>query len=120
MAYKQTIARLARMAKQCLDGPVDLERLGSNVGEARNEPLLSLSDRDDADFKEETMIEMEKQLISDTFNTFFGDEFVQAVPIRDHKKVDLLLAQWDHTMGMLERCQYHNSVKEKRKKHQPW
>lgn len=108
------------MAKQYLDGPIDLERLGSNIGEERNEALLSQSDESDLDFKEVAMIDLEEQLISDTFKTFFADDFVQAVPIRNHKKVDLLLAQWDHTMGNLERCQYHNSTKETRKKYQPW
>lgn len=61
------------------------------------------------------MMQLEQKVISESFSTFFPEDFVQAMPIRNHKQIDLLLVKWDSLMAQLERSEYYNSVNEERK-----
>eukprot|EP00210_Caulerpa_lentillifera_P005734 g5482.t1 len=84
--------------------------------EEARKPMVSGWARIRETVKEGKLIDLEEHVISDTFRTFFDHEFVRAVPIRNHKELDLLLMEWDRSMGILERYEYRNSRSNKRKR----
>ena len=46
---------------------------------------------------------IEADVVSESFRNLFPEDFDRALPIRDCKELDLLVAKWDTTMGLLER-----------------
>ena len=51
---------------------------------------------------------IEADIVSESFRNLFPDDFDRALPIRNCKELDILVAKWDTTMGLLERQEdYH-------------
>eukprot|EP01026_Neomeris_dumetosa_P021621 TRINITY_DN18863_c0_g1_i1.p1 TRINITY_DN18863_c0_g1~~TRINITY_DN18863_c0_g1_i1.p1 ORF type:complete len:174 (+),score=17.20 TRINITY_DN18863_c0_g1_i1:68-523(+) len=43
-----------------------------------------------------------EQLVHDTFERLFGEDFMEVVPVKKHKQLDMLLLKWDRLQNEYE------------------